>query len=114
MATIKTKSISPVTKPKNEIGVDTGRKNAQSVYNTRMWQNFRKSYLMEHPVCENCNKNLSEDVHHIIPIPRYADPLTVKTVGFDPGNLRCLCRECHRKQHNARLFSDRNKIQTPL
>jgi hypothetical protein len=28
--------------------------------------------------------------------------------------LRCLCRECHRKQHNARLFYDWNKRHTPL
>jgi hypothetical protein len=87
MVTIKTKSISSVIKSKNEIGVDIGRKNVQSVYNTCMWQSFCKSYLMEHPVCENCNKNLSEDVHHIIPIPRYAYLLTVKMVGFDPKNL---------------------------
>lgn len=47
-----------------EIPLETGKMNAQTVYNTEMWRKFRKSYFMEHPVYRDCGKNLAVDVHY--------------------------------------------------
>ena len=47
-----------------EIPLETGKMNAQTVYNTEMWRKFRKSYFMEHPIYRDCGKNLAVDVHY--------------------------------------------------
>ena len=101
MPTINKKSIGVKSfrLPQLKEAVDAGRETANAVYNTRMWGRLRKARLMEHPLCEKCGKNLSVEVHHIVPIPRNADLLTAKTVGFDLNNLIALCRECHSAQH---------------
>lgn len=44
--------------------------------------------LADHPICERCGSNPSQDVHEIVSRARGGDIL-------DPANLRCLCRSCH-------------------
>lgn len=42
---------------------------ASKLYNTTRWRNLRNAYLMEHPLCERCEKEgritPATDVHHI-------------------------------------------------
>jgi 5-methylcytosine-specific restriction endonuclease McrA len=81
--------------------ISDSKKNVNKIYNSTTYRNLRKARLIEHPVCEICNKNLATDVHHVIPIPRDADELTMKTYGLDPNNLIALCNDCHHNIHRS-------------
>lgn len=73
-----------------------------NVYNTSTWKNLRKSYLMLHPVCEECNKRWATQVHHIKEISKATSTLEMKDIGFDSSNLMALCEECHQKKHGKK------------
>lgn len=78
-----------------------------------MWKNLRRSYLMEHPLCEMC---LSEgiitpacEVHHIRHINVGNDELEMMDIAYDSNNLMALCSSCHDKIHNKKprtLYKD--------
>lgn len=44
--------------------------------------------LDEHPICQRCHSNPSQDVHEVVSRARGGSIL-------DPSNLVCLCRSCH-------------------
>lgn len=55
---------------------------------------------MNNPLCELCNQNLSECVHHIKPIERYVDnPILMEQLAYDVSNLQALCLQCHKAIH---------------
>lgn len=70
-----------------------------------LWTILRNSYLMEHPLCEKClldNKIVAaEEVHHIKPILKGENELEQREIMLDSNNLMALCRDCHKKMHNA-------------
>ncbi len=70
------------------------------VYNTDRWRNLRMAYLMQHPVCELCEKALAIDVHHKTEISTGKTDVEIKLLGFNANNLMALCKECHKKIHN--------------
>lgn len=74
------------------------------VYNTSRWRKLRQAYLMQHPLCELCEKDgkvkEATEVHHITPISNANDELSMKELGYNPNNLMALCEECHHKLHN--------------
>ena len=47
-----------------------------------------------YPVCQRCERDLTAEVHHVVPIDRA--PL----LAYEPSNLRCLCERCHRAEHH--------------
>jgi len=57
------------------------------------WQQYRATYLPEHPLCESCKAygyiTPSVVVDHII--PHKGD----KALFDDPANHQALCKECH-------------------
>jgi len=71
-------------------------------------------------ICEECGKPItirkqvpeiiahldSAEIHHIIPI-HLLDADNLKVI-FDLGNLKCLCRHCHKKQeHRFELLGEK-------
>ena len=86
---------------------------SQKIYNGTRWRNLRRSYLMEHPLCEMC---LSEgittpacEVHHIRHINVGNDELEMMDIAYDSNNLMALCSSCHDKIHNKKprtLYKD--------
>ena len=44
-------------KPKKQNDSNEKRKERQNIYQTARWKDLRKSYLMEHPLCEICLNN---------------------------------------------------------
>lgn len=81
----------------------------EKVYNTKMWRDIRKSMLMIHPLCQNCNKNLATEVHHIKPLTTAKDEIELLDLGFNTANLMCLCEECHRNEHRKLKEGKRNE-----
>ena len=75
--------------------------NHKAVYNTTTWRSVRLEKLKRNPLCEDCQVNgiirSGIEVHHITPISAGKTKLEKQHLGFDPGNLRTLCSECHDK-----------------
>ena len=78
---------------------DNDRKIRQSYYQTTKWKKLRAAKLQEHPLCELCNKELAEDVHHIISFMSVPDEMGRMTLFYDPANLKKKKKKCHNKIH---------------
>lgn len=91
-------------KVNNYVKHDKAKDIYRYVYNTTRWKKLREAYLMQHPLCEMCEKdgkvNEATEVHHITPISNANDELGMKELGYNPNNLMALCEECHHKLHN--------------
>lgn len=61
-------------------------------YGTARWQRFRLATLKENPICVECNRNASQEVHHIKKAKHF--PL----LRFEPSNCQALCVECHKEK----------------
>ena len=89
-----------INKPKKRPNYKKYRK----PYNN-LWTILRNSYLMEHPLCERCLLDgkivAAQEVHHIKRILEGKDELEQKEIMLDSNNLMALCRDCHKKIHNA-------------
>lgn len=79
---------------------------AESFYKSTAWQACRNSYLASvGGLCEDCLRRgeytPAEIVHHIVPLTpqNIEDP----NITLAWSNLRAVCRECHAKEHGARL-----------
>lgn len=90
-----------IVKKKNKTYQRHGKAKAiyTNVYNTSNWRKLREAYLMAHPICEKCHKELATEVHHIVPISTQNDPLKMKEIGFNAENLQALCSKCHDEIH---------------
>ena len=78
----------------------------QKIYNSSTWQKLRNSYLMEHPLCENClllNKvTPAKEVHHDREISNGNTLEEMQDIAFNPDNLIALCVACHHEIHTNR------------
>ena len=70
------------------------------VYDQPYWKQLRLSYLMEHPICEYCNKNLATEVHHIRELSKATSDNEMISLGFDVNNLMAVCTKCHQEIHS--------------
>lgn len=77
----------------DECKADEHRGNANERGYDAKWEKFRKRFLRENPLCEDCLKERTltpaTDVHHII---KLRDAPERK---FDKNNLMALCHKCH-------------------
>ena len=63
---------------------------------------------MLHPICEECQKNVSEQTHHIIsPFQPNLSESERMALLLDPNNLKALCASCHNAIHQMQ----QNKIK---
>ena len=63
------------------------------MYNCSRWRNLSRWYRQTHPVCERCGEQLTDEVHHVVPIR------VAPARAYDASNLVGLCRGCHRAEH---------------
>ena len=100
----KMPTINKGKKVNNYVRHDKAKDIYNNVYNTARWRKLRQAYLMQHPLCELCEKEgkvkEATEVHHITPISNANDELSMKDLGFNHDNLMALCEECHHKIHN--------------
>ena len=65
----------------------------KNILRTYKWQQFRKRWLGEHPLCGDCEKEglvtIATDVHH--KVKHYGK----ESICFDWSNLMSLCSKCH-------------------
>lgn len=71
------------------------------------WVKVRKTYLMQHPMCEQCEKEgritPAREVHHIKAINDGGARL-------DPDNLMAVCRPCHQKFTEEQMRARRGEV----
>lgn len=80
--------------------------NHKYVYNTKRWKELRQTYLLNNPLCYECQLKgyyvSAIDVHHIQPISKFKDIHKKMEMGFNINNLKGLCKECHKAEHQKR------------
>jgi len=102
----------PAPKAKRNYRTTSKRDNAnhKAVYNTLRWTVMRLEKLKRNPLCEICEKNgkikSAIDVHHIVPISTGVTIAEKQSLGFNPENLKSVCKECHKDQHNNRINTE--------
>lgn len=74
------------------------RKLRMKVYQSEKWKDIKNAHLMQYPICEICNKELAEDVHHISTF-LINNSIDIEKA-FDYDNLMSVCKRCHGKLHN--------------
>ncbi len=88
----------------NYVKHDKAKDIYNNVYNTARWRKLRQAYLMQHPLCELCEKEgkvkEATEVHHITPISKAESELQMKELGYNPNNLMALCEFHHHQLHN--------------
>jgi 5-methylcytosine-specific restriction endonuclease McrA len=99
MPTIITEQATIITKGNEKKINPTRQQQQQAIYGTRRWRRLRIETLMQHPICQICNKKLAEEVHHIIPFMQYEGQQRI-TVAYNSKNLLAVCTECHTKKHS--------------
>lgn len=79
-------------------GFSSGSRTAtdnSELYNSTKWRKFRRLYIVDNPLCEECKRNgkvtEGKDIDHITPIRFGGEP-------FDFNNLQTLCKTCHNKK----------------
>lgn len=70
----------------------------KNFYSLKCWKTMSQELRKEHPECQLCNKNKSEEVHHIFPFMHQFEDVR-EEVFLDKDNLICLCSECHHQVH---------------
>jgi 5-methylcytosine-specific restriction enzyme A len=72
---------------------DARRKGAahRAVYQTPTWTRLKALVLSEHPVCQQCERNLSSVVDHV-------KPISAGGAEYDRENLQALCASCHNRK----------------
>lgn len=72
------------------------------VYNTSRWRRLRLTYLVKHPICEICQKEIAVEVHHKQKLSTAKSIDEMKALGFNSNNLMALCADCHKDIHRRR------------
>ena len=74
-------------------------------YNSKYWMNLRNSYIVNHPLCEECLKEdiitPAEHVHHIKEFLKGVDDGERWSLLLDENNLMSVCVKCHHKLHHS-------------
>lgn len=88
-----------IYKPKSK-RKNYNRVQRQKYYQLKQWKDLSLYYRMQHPICEECNRNVSEHTHHIVsPFHANLSENERMYLLLDPTNLKALCAECHNKIH---------------
>ena len=78
--------------------------NHAKFYNSKAWKLLRKSYITEHPLCENCLKNgiikPAKEVHHKQIFSTANTEEGQWNIFLDGNNLMSLCIKCHHMFHD--------------
>ena len=100
MPTINTLPKKPKTSSRNETEM---RELRQKTYSNTAWRKLRETYLIEHPLCEDClaegKVTPATDVHHIKSPFRKGDVNWILLLDYN--NLASLCKEHHGARHAA-------------
>ena len=80
----------------------------KNIYKTATWRALVKYKIRECPICEICNRNLSEDVHHLVSFVNIENIEERDKIAFDVYNLVSLCKKCHGKIHNDKNFYEKH------
>ena len=64
------------------------------VYKRKRWEIVRRFVLNRDPICKVCDKRLSTEVDHIVPLAEGGNP-------YDPAGLQGICSPCHRAKTRA-------------
>ena len=85
---------------KNKPKPSARRKERQSLYQMKQWRNLSAYMRMMHPICQVCEKNVSEHVHHInSPFDYGLSEVERLARLLDPENLIAVCADCHNALH---------------
>ena len=72
-------------------------------YYNKQWSDLRLSYLLDHPLCECCQRHgyvrSAEQVHHKRIILSGDTDEERQALTLNPNNLMSLCVKCHRAMH---------------
>lgn len=77
----------------------------------RRWGEVRKLKLQMNPICEICKKEMAEEIHHIKPVERYTNNLSLmEDMFYRLDNLQSLCHKCHSNIHKQmRLYHNQKE-----
>jgi 5-methylcytosine-specific restriction protein A len=85
-------TVSAQSRLRRETRAETNR-----FYARAAWRRFRRMYLFDHPLCEDC---LAQGkyvpaliVHHV------EERLARPDLAYDPDNMRSSCSPCHTRHH---------------
>lgn len=82
-------------KPRNNTAK---RQLRQQAYSSAKWRKVRLTYLVDHPMCEICEKSPAMDIHHMQSF--IVDGEIDWGLLLDSDNLKALCKDCHAEIHN--------------
>lgn len=71
-------------------------------YNSADWKTFRKDVLAANPICQQCCKSFSSEVHHVVAIK------VDWSKRLDKDNVKAWCKPCH-SSYEASLRSKGQK-----
>lgn len=97
-----------INKPKKNYNKNRNtekRKLRMKVYQSKRWNDIKNAHLMQYPVCQVCNKELAEDVHHIVTF--LIDNSIDLDKAYNPDNLMSVCKSCHGKLHSSNIRNDK-------
>ena len=84
---------------KGKCGVHSGQNDQKfrvherrAVYDSKAWKEFRLRRLVLNPICEVCEKQLANEVHHIEAL---ADGTLKPEEIFTIEGTMCACKSCH-------------------
>jgi 5-methylcytosine-specific restriction protein A len=66
---------------------------AKAFYNSAAWKRVRREVLAEHPVCQRCEREWSQHVHHK---KKLKD--CTPDEALDKQNLKAVCQPCHNEE----------------
>lgn len=94
-------TINRLSKKSNDKNRNTEkRKLRMKVYQSEKWKDIKNAHLMQYPICQICEKELAEDVHHIQSF--MVDSNIDIEKAFDYDNLLSVCKKCHGKIHQPK------------
>ena len=104
MPTINTKSVRTYSKPPKRLSAEPTTLDIRTeIYKSSQWQNMRKGYLQEHPLCEvhliNGDYVPAQCVHHKKSFMLGKDDQEIMALAYSYGNLAALCHKCHNTIH---------------
>lgn len=104
MPTINNKSVRTYGRqPKNLSNEPSTLDIRTEIYRSSQWQNLRKGYLQEHPLCEvhliNGDYIPADCVHHKKSFMLGKDDQEKMALAYSYGNLASLCNKCHNTIH---------------
>jgi 5-methylcytosine-specific restriction endonuclease McrA len=70
------------------------RETTNGVYKRKKWEIIRRFVLRRDPICKVCDRALSTEVDHVIPLAQGGDP-------YDPARLQGICSPCHWRKTGA-------------